>query len=523
MLHNRFRSQTQVARPSAGAQSLILAALAVTFAAAHAALGATGDKLSDPRITDAVSDALFTQHGVPGYVIDIRTNEGIVTLSGAVNNIMAKDRAVRVAETVKGVRGVINQIKVADTGRSDGQIREDVAAALLMDPATESWEIKTQVKDGVVKLTGQVESWQEKELAAKVAKSVRGVRDLNNRIDIRYRADRSDTEIRTEIAESLRWNALIDDNLVNVQVNNGKVHLTGTVGSVAEKRQARLDAWVTGVQSVDASELDVESWARDERFRKDKYVVKTDEEIRDAVKDALLYDPRVVSFNVNVSVDNAVVRLSGDVDNLKAKQSAARTARNVVGVWRVKNRIDVRPSTPTGTTIAQNIRDAMVRDPYVERFEVDVYVVNGEANLSGTVDTYFEKLQAGDVAAGVYGVVEVDNNIVVDDDYDVYTYDPYVDDDWYVYDYDWYAYPNAYTTTVTDWENRDDVNDELWWSPFVDSDDVTVTVDDGKVTLTGTVDTWSERQAAGENAYEGGAVVVDNDLNVRYGPQYYQP
>ncbi len=39
--------------------------------------------------------------------------------------------------------------------------------------------------------------------------------------------------------------------------------------------------------------------------------------------------------------------------------------------------------------------------------------------------------------------------------------------------------------------------------------------------LTGTVDTWAERQAATENAYEGGAIVVDNDLAVQYGPDYY--
>jgi osmotically-inducible protein OsmY len=44
----------------------------------------------------------------------------------------------------------------------------------------------------------------------------------------------------------------------------------------------------------------------------------------------------------------------------------------------------------------------------------------------------------------------------------------------------------------------------LWWSPFVDSDDVNVTVDDGVVTLTGAVDSWSEYNAAANNAYEGG-------------------
>jgi osmotically-inducible protein OsmY len=480
-------------------------------------------KMTDASITDAVSDALFLKHGVPGYVIDVHSNEGIVTLSGTVNNIMAKERAVRVAETVKGVRGVVDRVQIADTGRSDAEVREDVRSALRVDPATDSWEITADVNSGIVTLKGTVESWQEKQLAAKVAKSVRGVRGLNNKIDIDYPMMRTDSEIRAEVVQALRWDALVDDALIDVRVESEKVTLRGTVGSAAEKRQARIDAWVTGVDAVDTSGLKVESWARDPRFRTDKYVDRTDEQIRDAVKDALVYDPRVASFNVHVSVDGGVVRLNGEVDNLKAKQCAARTARNVVGVWRVKNRIDVRPSTPADATVAERIRDALLRDPYVERFEVGVWVSNGEANLSGTVDTYFEKAQAGDVAAGVYGVVEVDNNLVVDDDYDVLTYDPYVDDDWYVYDYDWYVYPDNYTTTKSDWEVRDDVRDELWWSPFVDHDEVTVTVEDGVVTLTGVVDTWNERLAATENAYEGGAVAVDNDLGVNYGPDYYEP
>jgi osmotically-inducible protein OsmY len=49
----------------------------------------------------------------------------------------------------------------------------------------------------------------------------------------------------------------------------------------------------------------------------------------------------------------------------------------------------------------------------------------------------------------------------------------------------------------------------------VDSDDVTVTVRDGKAILTGAVQSWSEFEAAEENAFEGGAVWVYNDLLVR--------
>ena len=67
---------------------------------------------------------------------------------------------------------------------------------------------------------------------------------------------------------------------------------------------------------------------------------------------------------------------------------------------------------------------------------------------------------------------------------------------------------------MSDAEIKEEINDELFWSPFVDADDVTVTVDQGTATLSGVVDSRSEYLSAEENAYEGGAVFVDNDLIV---------
>ena len=52
---------------------------------------------------------------------------------------------------------------------------------------------------------------------------------------------------------------------------------------------------------------------------------------------------------------------------------------------------------------------------------------------------------------------------------------------------------------------------ELFWSPFVDANQVEISVDDGLVTLSGTVDSWREKRVAGENAVEGGALTIEND------------
>jgi len=504
--------------------------VAVSLLAASVMLiGGTADiahsakMLTDSEISLAVDDQLMQDPATPADHILVSTLDGIVTLSGSVNNILAKDRAATIAQTVKGVRGIVNRIAVAAPFRSDTAIQEDVDQALMQDPATESWEISADVNDSVVTLNGSVESWQEKKLAAKVSKGVRGVKGIDNNIAVDYTTGRSDAEIRAEIKKTLRWDAYVDDALVNVSVDDGNVSLAGIVGSMAEKSRARADAWVVGVKSVDNTDLEVKYWARDGKLRKDKYMAKSEPEIESAVKDTLGYDPRVDTSDITVKVDGGIATLRGTVDDLKEKRVAGKNARNVVGVWGVRNRIKIDPGiSPTDSTIESRVEAALLGDPYVEYYEIDVEVADGNVYLYGEVDSYFEKAQADDLAARQNGVVDVNNYLTVHDT-DAATYDPYMDD-WYLYDYDWYDPYESDQPSVgkTDWEIEQNIEDEFFWSPFVDGDDITVQVEDGVAELTGTVDTWSEREAAEENARQGGAVIVDNDLLVLYGPEYYK-
>jgi osmotically-inducible protein OsmY len=492
----------------------VLAAACLLVAAASIAAG-TEQRLTDRNINDAVQDELLFDQAVPSQRIDIMTKDGIVTLSGRVDNLLAKERAAALAETVKGVRAVVNRVKVMPSPpRSDISIQTDVKSALLADPATDSYEIDVAADDGVVALKGEVDSFQEKRLAGKVAKGVRGVRDLSNDVSIRYSRKRGDTEIKPEIEQVLRWDSLVDDALIQVRVSGGKVTLSGTVGSAVEKSRAVGDAWVAGVREIDAKDLEVARWARDEDLRRTKYVVKSDEEIGDAVEDALLHDPRVLSFHVMAEVDGGVATLRGTVDNLKSKRAAFQDARNTVGVLRVRNRIKVRPGEAlSDSEIAENVRDAVSRDPYVEKHEVSVEVYDGVAHLYGIVDSYFEKGQADDAASRAKGVIDVRNHLGVDFSDRPLTYEPYVDD-YYPYIYDWYDYEPDHAF-LKDVRIRNQIKNEIWWSPFVDSSDVYVAVKDGVATLTGTVDSFVEMDAAVENAYEGGASWVDNDLEVR--------
>jgi osmotically-inducible protein OsmY len=153
-----------------------------------------------------------------------------------------------------------------------------------------------------------------------------------------------------------------------------------------------------------------------------------------------------------------------------------------------------------------------MRDPYVESYEIIVDVRNGLATLNGTVKTYFEKAQVDDLASKTEGVIVVDDNIVVQESDAPYVINPYVDYG-YTYDFNWPRYHRTYPYK-TDTQIKQDIESEYFWSPFVDADQVNVAVEDGEATLTGTVDSYLEKGAARDNAYQGGAVFVDNDLVV---------
>lgn len=470
--------------------------------------------VTDQAITDHIDDELIIDAGVPSWKIDITTKDGIVELSGTVSNILARERAARIAETVRGVRSVINRIQVEPLmNRTDEEIAEELDQAFVSDPAADSWQISESVKSGIVTLTGVVDSFAEKELAATIAKGVRGVQEVDNRIDVNYRKDRSDTEVKEDIAARLKWSVLVDHGLIDVKVDDGHVALSGTVGSAAEKRQARLAAWTAGVRSVDDSELEVRVWARDEHRRKERHIARGAVEIQKAINDALLQDPRVMSFNVDVDVYGSTVTLRGMVNNFAAKRAAEQVAGNTVGVKRVTNRLKVRPAQDIlDSRIEQDIETALLRDPYVERFEIRVSVTDSVAVLHGTVDSWFEKTQAEIVAGNVKGVVDVRNNLTLESSAP-YRYDPYLDP--FDLDYDYTPGVVAAPNDRIDQRLAEDVRDELWWSPFVDSEQVTVEVNGRTVTLSGEVDSNAERAAAVKNAYDAGAFAVVNELEVK--------
>lgn len=159
--------------------------------------------------------------------------------------------------------------------------------------------------------------------------------------------------------------------------------------------------------------------------------------------------------------------------------------------------------------IRDNIIQALLEDPATDSYEIGVDVNYRIVTLTGTVDSNLEKKEAEWIASGVEGVNEVNNQLNVNFPYSYYWWG------YYSY-YNLYITPPQTTSLIPDDDRiKRNIANEIWWSPFVDRDQLTITVQNGEVTLEGTVDSWREYRKAAENAWEGGAYSVNNELVVK--------
>ncbi len=471
-------------------------------------------KFDDQEIAFAIQSRYEFERAVPMHLVDVATRDGVVTLSGTVETLLAKERAAIIAQTVRGVRAVVNNVAVRPVTRSDEAIRKDVVAALGAEPATSAYQITVEVQDGVVMLSGPVQSFREKQLAALVARGVKGAREVKEKLNVQFAKnnDRPDSEIEADIRSGLTRDVWLDPSFVKVSVRDGTATLTGQVGSLAEKLRAEGLAWVSGVRAVDPNGLAVESWLADPMRRPMKPLPRSDTEIESAVRAAFKDDPRIIVPHPLVKVSGAVVTLSGTVKSVQSKLAAEQDARNTTGVRSVRNYLVVRPAkSVSDDQLVIDIREALLRDPFVDRFQITATAKNGFVTLKGVVDTDFERSTAQSLVARLHGVIGIDNRLKVEEPAVTYFRFPWAPD--YIYD------PHHRNLTETplksDSQIEQDIREQLWWSSWIDADKVTVTVQNGVATLKGTVDREAALKAATESAFEGGALAVRNELKVQ--------
>ncbi|WP_297205994.1 molecular chaperone OsmY [uncultured Pluralibacter sp.] len=151
-----------------------------------------GNFMDDSSITAKVKAALVDHDSIKSTDISVKTNKKVVTLSGFVTSQAQAEEAVKVAKSVEGVTSVSDKLHVRDSKSQsmkgyagDTATTSEVKAKLLADDVVPSRHIKVETTDGVVQLSGNVESAAQSERAESIAKAVDGVKSVKNDIKVK--------------------------------------------------------------------------------------------------------------------------------------------------------------------------------------------------------------------------------------------------------------------------------------------------------------------------------------------------
>jgi len=216
---------------------------------------------------------------------------------------------------------------------------------------------------------------------------------------------------------------------------------------------------------------------------------KTDAQLASDVTDELVWDPAIDNAAITISARNHVITLAGATSTYNSKWEAESAAFRVLGVQSVTNNITVDPrlaGARPDADIAQDIRTALMLDLAVPMNTIKVSVTDGFATLSGNVDWNYQRAAADVDARRIRGVLGVVDEVMV-------------------------RQPPATATEISDSIMRAfSRNAELY------DDNVKVTTSSaGKVTLSGTVSTWYERDLAEDTAWRArGVTDVIDDIAV---------
>ena len=213
---------------------------------------------TDNELQKNVMEELKWQPSVKSSDIGVAVTNGIVTLSGTVDNFAEKKAAEKAAQKVAGVRAVVEEIKVnlpSSHKKTDIEIAEAAVNALKWDTLVPDNRIRVKVENAWLTMEGEVD-WQFQKNAVKHAvEHIVGIKGISNLVHITPRVDTAD--LKKDILHAFERNATIDANRIKVDNIGNKVTLSGTVSSYAEKREAEHTAWnAPGVANV-VNELEV--------------------------------------------------------------------------------------------------------------------------------------------------------------------------------------------------------------------------------------------------------------------------
>jgi osmotically-inducible protein OsmY len=217
--------------------------------------------------------------------------------------------------------------------RTDEEIKKDIIDHLYWDTRVDAADVTVEVKDGIVTLGGHVPTYLSRDAAARDAMLIWGIKDVINFIEVHYPTTitpPADEEIRTRIANMLSFNPDIDSSDIDVQVTAGGVTLSGSVDSLWKKFRAEdLISSERGVLSIE-NHLAV-------------VPMKTfvDRDIAEEVVGAIDRSALVDAKDVDVTVKERAVSLTGAVPTWSARRGAYEAALYTAGVENIHDNLTV--------------------------------------------------------------------------------------------------------------------------------------------------------------------------------------
>jgi osmotically-inducible protein OsmY len=214
--------------------------------------------------------------------------------------------------------------------KSDSQLKKDVESELEWDAVVKANNIGVAAKDGVVTLTGHLDSYAEKYAAERAVQRVQGVKGLAVELDVRLGANakRTDADLASAAESALRWHALVPEDRIKVMVEKGWVTLSGEVDWEYQRNYAmKAVRPLTGVLGVTNS-MSVKP-------------LVTPANIKNRIQGALERQADREAKNIEVVVSGHSVTLKGQVHSWAERTAAQGAAWSAPGITSVINDLRV--------------------------------------------------------------------------------------------------------------------------------------------------------------------------------------
>ncbi len=199
---------------------------------------------TDAQIKQDVLDELVFHPNIDETQIGVIVEDGVVTLSGVVNEYSKKAAANKVAKSVVGVKAVAEDIEVKygdDFKKTDKEIAKAAVNALEWNATVPKEKVMVFVEDGYIYLTGEVAWDYERNAAKRTLQNLLGVKGVINNIEIAPKVKAHNIEER--IKKAFERSADLEAKGIRVQVDGHTLQLKGRVHSMREKELAEKTAY----------------------------------------------------------------------------------------------------------------------------------------------------------------------------------------------------------------------------------------------------------------------------------------